>query len=313
MIHRLRAASLLVALAGLAGSLGCKKTGPDTGADSQDTDATTACRFCGAPVGDSIRADWWCEQNEWSVPGEWTPRTWTDPEGNETAEPKRADPDDTDGFPDTLSYGLSFLDNREHILGIITTRRVPPNGAIDGQSDERIPLTDVRIGDPGPPWQFDVDDERSPWTLECIELRAPEPEVELVGWPIHLECRWADGWTVVMGPVAQLEECPSLPENEPRSAVARFEELCDTLNEDLGPLKDFILPGGGPVGAFLHQARTVCRRAERRLVTALQGDDSINEGCLRFLNRLSDFLFILARWANKMIGEPEFLWEKPAI
>lgn len=95
--------------------------------------------------------------------------------------------------------------------------------------------------------------------------------------------------------------------------VARLEELCDTLNEDLGPLKDFILPGGGPVGAFLHQARTVCRRAERRLVTALQGDDSINEGCLRFLNRLSDFLFILARWANKMIGEPEFLWEKPAI
>lgn len=95
--------------------------------------------------------------------------------------------------------------------------------------------------------------------------------------------------------------------------VTRLERLCDTLNEDLGPLKDFILPGGGPVGAFLHQARTVCRRAERRLVTALQGDATINEGCLRFLNRLSDFLFILARWANKMIGEPEFLWEKPAV
>ncbi|MFT6142455.1 MAG: cob(I)alamin adenosyltransferase [Myxococcota bacterium] len=95
--------------------------------------------------------------------------------------------------------------------------------------------------------------------------------------------------------------------------VARLEQLCDSLNEDLGPLKDFILPGGGPVGAFLHQARTVCRRAERRLVTAIHGDDSINQGCLRFLNRLSDFLFILARWANKQIGEPEFLWQKPVV
>ena len=93
--------------------------------------------------------------------------------------------------------------------------------------------------------------------------------------------------------------------------VERLEALCDELNEDLGPLKDFILPGGGPVGAFLHQARTVCRRAERRLVTALHEDVTINGGVLRFLNRLSDFLFILARWANKQIGEPEFLWEKP--
>lgn len=95
--------------------------------------------------------------------------------------------------------------------------------------------------------------------------------------------------------------------------VTRLESLCDTLNEDLGPLKDFILPGGGQVGAFLHQARTVCRRAERRLVTAMRDDDGINEGCLRFLNRLSDYLFILARWANRQSGEPEFLWEKPSV
>lgn len=94
--------------------------------------------------------------------------------------------------------------------------------------------------------------------------------------------------------------------------VKRLEDLCDTLNEDLGPLKDFILPGGGPTGAFLHQARTVCRRAERRLVTALRADDTINAGALRYLNRLSDYLFVLARWANRQAGEPEFLWEKPA-
>lgn len=94
--------------------------------------------------------------------------------------------------------------------------------------------------------------------------------------------------------------------------VARIEAWCDELNAELGPLRDFILPGGGPVGAFLHQARTVCRRAERRLVALMRTDDTVGEGCLRYLNRLSDLLFILARWAAKRAGEPEYLWEKPA-
>ncbi len=93
--------------------------------------------------------------------------------------------------------------------------------------------------------------------------------------------------------------------------VTRLEAWCDTLNEDLGPLKEFILPGGGPVGAFLHQARTVCRRAERLVVTLMREEDDIGEGCLRYLNRLSDFLFVLARWAAKQRQEPEYLWERP--
>lgn len=93
--------------------------------------------------------------------------------------------------------------------------------------------------------------------------------------------------------------------------VARLEGWIDELNEEVGPLKEFILPGGGPVGAFLHQARTVCRRAERELVALLREEPEAGEGCMRYLNRLSDYLFVAGRWAAKQLGEPEFLWERP--
>lgn len=93
--------------------------------------------------------------------------------------------------------------------------------------------------------------------------------------------------------------------------VARLEGWIDELNEDVGPLKEFILPGGGKVGAFLHQARTVCRRGERELVALLHEEPETGEGAMRYLNRLSDLLFVLGRWAAKQLGEPEYLWERP--
>lgn len=93
--------------------------------------------------------------------------------------------------------------------------------------------------------------------------------------------------------------------------VKQLEDWCDELNEDLGPLKEFILPGGGPVGAFLHQGRTVCRRAERRVRTLMDHEDGVGDGVLRYLNRLSDLLFVLARWAGKAHGEAEIYWQKP--
>ncbi|MFN7146307.1 MAG: cob(I)yrinic acid a,c-diamide adenosyltransferase [Myxococcota bacterium] len=93
--------------------------------------------------------------------------------------------------------------------------------------------------------------------------------------------------------------------------VARLEGWIDELNEDVGPLKEFILPGGGPVGAFFHQARTVCRRAERELVKLLREEPDTGEGAMRYVNRLSDYLFVAGRWAAKQLGEPEFLWERP--
>lgn len=94
--------------------------------------------------------------------------------------------------------------------------------------------------------------------------------------------------------------------------VARLEDWCDSLNEDLGPLKEFILPGGGVVGAFLHQARTVCRRAERELVGLTRDEPGADTAVVRYVNRLSDFLFVLGRWAARHHGEPEVYWEKPA-
>lgn len=93
--------------------------------------------------------------------------------------------------------------------------------------------------------------------------------------------------------------------------VARLEGWIDELNEEVGPLKEFILPGGGPVGAFFHQARTVCRRAERQLVRLMHEEPEVAAGPMRYLNRLSDWLFVAGRWAAKALGEPEYLWERP--
>ncbi len=93
--------------------------------------------------------------------------------------------------------------------------------------------------------------------------------------------------------------------------IARLEGWIDSLNEDLGPLKEFILPGGGPVGAFFHQARTVCRRAERVLVRLMEEDPEIGLDPMRYLNRLSDWLFVAGRWAAQQLGEQEYLWDRP--
>jgi cob(I)alamin adenosyltransferase len=89
--------------------------------------------------------------------------------------------------------------------------------------------------------------------------------------------------------------------------VDRLERLCDEFNADLPMLKSFVLPGGTPAAARLHVARTTCRRAERDALTA-NDEHGINPLVLAYLNRLSDFLFIAARWANREAGADEPLW-----
>ncbi len=91
--------------------------------------------------------------------------------------------------------------------------------------------------------------------------------------------------------------------------VTALEKLMDECQKDLAPLKSFVLPGGGPVGGFLHQARTVCRRAERG-VLALSRVEDIGEWPLKYVNRLSDLFFVLSRWVGKHLGETEYLWER---
>jgi cob(I)alamin adenosyltransferase len=91
-------------------------------------------------------------------------------------------------------------------------------------------------------------------------------------------------------------------------AVERLEVLLDRFNADLSPLKDFVLPGGGPNAAVCHVARSVCRRAERRTWT-LARDEVVNEQILKYLNRLSDLLFVLARVLNRNSGHAEPLWK----
>ena len=91
--------------------------------------------------------------------------------------------------------------------------------------------------------------------------------------------------------------------------VESLEKLIDELQKDLAPLNSFILPGGGKVSGFLHQARTVCRRAEREILR-LSREEEIGPGPLKYVNRLSDLLFVLSRWVSKNLGEPEYLWER---
>ena len=91
--------------------------------------------------------------------------------------------------------------------------------------------------------------------------------------------------------------------------VAELEALMDECQRDLEPLPSFVLPGGGRISGFLHQCRTVCRRAERE-VLALSRVEPIGEMPLRYVNRLSDVFFVLSRWVGKHLGETEYLWER---
>ena len=106
-------------------------------------------------------------------------------------------------------------------------------------------------------------------------------------------------------PEAEYEGMHRMGEGE----VAELEHEIDRMQEVLEPLNSFTLPGGGVLNAFLHQARTVCRRAER-ICWALKRDEPIGEHLLIYLNRLSDHLFVQSRWVARRLGEPEFLWDR---
>ncbi len=100
-------------------------------------------------------------------------------------------------------------------------------------------------------------------------------------------------------------ETPSLPHDR----VGEMESWIDAAEGELPPLKAFVLPGGTPGGAALHVTRTVCRRAERAVV-ALSARDNVDQGVVRYLNRLSDLLFAYARLENHRAGTGDVEWRK---
>ena len=100
---------------------------------------------------------------------------------------------------------------------------------------------------------------------------------------------------------------PDSPDTS-ESQVNELEQWLDKLNSDLSPLKEFILPGGAVAAAHCHVARTVCRRAERRVIT-LGKTTSIPENSVKYLNRLSDLLFVMARYINAANNHHEPLWQ----
>jgi len=93
-----------------------------------------------------------------------------------------------------------------------------------------------------------------------------------------------------------------------KDRVAELEKTIDTLNDDLAPLKEFILPGGTKAAAYCHLARTVCRRAERKLIQ-LRRTEKVTDISLQYLNRLSDLLFVMCRTINKVAGVSDVLWK----
>jgi cob(I)alamin adenosyltransferase len=89
----------------------------------------------------------------------------------------------------------------------------------------------------------------------------------------------------------------------------KLEQEMDRMQQELEPLKSFTLPGGGVLNAFLHQARTVCRRAER-VCWSLKRVEPISDDVIVYVNRLSDHLFVQSRWVAKRLKEPEFVWDR---
>ena len=128
---------------------------------------------------------------------------------------------------------------------------------------------------------------------------------------------WLDGW--LHGVQQRLfdlgSDLATLPgdrfEGQPTvtdTQVTGLEDDIDRMNEVLKPLESFVLPGGGPLTAPLHLARTVCRRAERRTIS-LAHEEEVSAQIIPYLNRLSDALFVLSRWVALRAEEPEVLWE----
>jgi cob(I)alamin adenosyltransferase len=144
------------------------------------------------------------------------------------------------------------------------------------------------------------------WNAESEDNKTTEPAKRLEETLCWVQNKLFDlGSLLATAPGQVFPNMPRVTEKD----VLKLERSIDACQEDLAPLKEFILPGGGKVSGFLHQARTVCRRAER-ICVGLARQEAVDPVLITFLNRLSDALFVWARWIAKKHAEPEFLWER---
>ncbi|MBI3357797.1 MAG: cob(I)yrinic acid a,c-diamide adenosyltransferase [Nitrospirae bacterium] len=128
---------------------------------------------------------------------------------------------------------------------------------------------------------------------------------------VEHELRWVQNKLFDIGGLLATKPGQSFPNMPSIEAVdvTRLENLIDGWQKDLQPLREFILPGGGTIASSLHLARTICRRAERRCVSLMR-KERVDQAIIIYLNRLSDALFVLARWVAYRLGEKELLWER---
>ena len=133
-------------------------------------------------------------------------------------------------------------------------------------------------------------------------------DAEISGWLRQIQSRLFDVGADLATPQADtLEHTQAHVQRVQEAWIEELENVINVAESNLGPLTSFVLPGGTPGAAALHVARTVCRRAERRVV-ALSQQDEINPAVLMYLNRLSDLLFVLARLVNQQAGQQEIRW-----
>jgi cob(I)alamin adenosyltransferase len=167
-------------------------------------------------------------------------------------------------------------------------------------SGERVPKTSVRIAAYGT-----VDETNAHIGMARMHLAGREPDVDAMLLRVQNDLFDLGGDLCVPDRGKPL---PYEPLRVSDAQVKRLEDEIDSMNESLEPLRSFILPGGTPAGTALHVARTVSRRAERLIVElSLMPDEKVSAPVLKYINRLSDFLFVAGRYVNDR-GKADVLW-----
>jgi cob(I)alamin adenosyltransferase len=173
-------------------------------------------------------------------------------------------------------------------------------------SGERVNKSDLRVEAYG-----DVDELNS--LLGALVAFLPSGESVLAEelYRIQSDLLRVGAWLAVTPGSPASRELPGITQEHSKG----LEAAIDRLEEELPTLKDFLLPGGDVSAAWAHVARAVCRRAERHVVRLLSGNDEEEsslqlQGVITYLNRLSDYLFVLARYCNKVQGQKDTIWKK---